>query len=185
MNHRAIALNFIISLCSGVALAGTGRIDADDVRRFSREDDCSVIVARIERVWVEKSKDDNRPKDHSILTPIATLAGTFDATSVETLEVEFYSGAPTTSIDGPPKAASLVMAVVRVQTLVHDDPIPRNLIVSENCMFMPGSSSLVAIKGLDDPLVIQTIERIRKRRAAARAKQEALEREGEDRKTLK
>ena len=67
-----------------------------------------------------------------------------------------------------------MIAVVRDQVLIHEDPTPRNVIVSDTCTFMAGGSALVAITGLDDPAVSKTLERLQKARAVAKRK-EALD----------
>ena len=171
MHKRIWCLAMVIGLLGpSVCEAGIGSIDADHPARFSAEDNCRVIVARVDRVWVGKS-DDGRPRDRAVLIPLATIAGPFDPTAVERLEVELYSRPPTSSIPEAPKAGAIVLAVVRVGALVHDDPKPRNVVPSEYCAFMPKEAALVTVSGLGDPVIVETAERIRKARAAARARQ--------------
>jgi hypothetical protein len=157
----------LLALCliPSATRAGLGRIDAGTTGVFTK-DRCSVIVAKVERAWQQQSPAGDR-QDKAILRPLATIAGTFDPSIHPSLAVEFYSGGGTTSIRRSPHDGDTVLAVVRVQVLVQDDPVARNIVVSEVCTFMPERSALVVIKGLDDPAVTQTLTRIQEARTAA------------------
>jgi hypothetical protein len=165
-----------LCLLSNRAFGAILRIEASDEGVLS-EDRRSVIIARVEGVWEEKSSDpdDDPIQERAILTPLATIAGNFDPSLHPSVTVSLSSrGFPvTTSIKSGPRPGAIVLAVLRFQVLVHDDPKPRNAIESNNCMFMPERSGMVTIKGLDDPVVQQTLTRIqegRAKRAKANAK---------------
>jgi len=156
-----------VIVCASSVYAGQGTVDGSEEGLFTEDRYC-VVIAKVERVWKEKSIDsgDTRPIERAVLRPLATLAGPLDPSLHPTLSVRFYSGGPSTSIKEPPKVGSTVMAVVRLKppSVDDDEPVQLNFIVSEICAFMPESSSLVQIKNLDDPQVSRTLSRIQEAR---------------------
>jgi len=164
------------------AIAGHAIRDGSEGELFGK-DRYSVIVARVAHVWVAKSTDPVDPRDRDMieLAPLATLAGTFDPSVNPTATFGYFSNDISSSIKAPPKEGAIILTVVRDQILIHEDPTPRNVIVSDTCTFMPGGSALLTIKSLDDPAVSQTLERLQKARAIAKRK-EALENAARDKK---
>jgi hypothetical protein len=160
---RNVTIPLLLCVLSRAASAGLGEIDPSGEGVFT-EYHCSVIVAKVQKLW-RVTAPDGDVKDHAILLPLATIAGTFDASLHPSLPVEFYSDGVTSSIKSPSKQGATVLAVIRYQVLVRNDSVPRNLIVSEVCKFMPDRSALVTVDGLNDPVVTETLHRIQAARA--------------------
>ena len=161
--QNTVLFALLTCFLSRPAWGGLAEIDAGGEGVFT-EYRCSVIVAKVDKLWKVASPDSDI-KNHAILSPLATLAGTFDPSLHSSLPVEFYSDGVTSSIKDPPKQGATVLAVIRYQVLIHGDPDPRNLIVSEVCRFMPGNSALVVIKGMDDTRVNETLRKLQEARA--------------------
>ena len=125
------------------------------------EERTSLIIARVLSV-----ESRGKSKFAAALIPIATLAGSLDPTSMAQLDVRFIAGSWGTSIRAAPARDALVMAVVRLDLMQGDEKTPSNWVVSAVCAFMPEKSSLVELRTLDDPRVAETVERVRKARAA-------------------
>lgn len=117
---------------------------------------------------VKKFKDPQSPSDDrysATLTLKASLAGQLDPSLVATLDVMFYAEHYGSSIKTVPTEGTVVMALVRLRPSTTEDAGPKDLISSAFASFMPGESSLVAIKGLDDPRVDETLKKVRNARA--------------------
>jgi hypothetical protein len=97
------------------------------------------------------------------LRPTASLCGNLDPSLYPSLTVGFESGVQETSIQQTPTDGATVIAVV-----VQEEN--RAGIISDYCKFMPGASSLVIIRGLDDPKVAETLKRLQAARKAGVAK---------------
>jgi hypothetical protein len=123
----------------------------------------SVIAATIRDV--RPNADPSQP-NRATLLPIATFAGTLDPSLNPKLEVRFYVGDRTSSVKGlPPDGATVLVAVI-VGRHHADEKEGSDWIDSDLVAFMPNQSALVVIKGIDDPLVTQTLEKIRVARGA-------------------
>jgi hypothetical protein len=126
------------------------------------QDGYSVIVATIRNVHRDPAI--KYPDWFATLEPTATLCGNFDASLCPSMKVSFNcDGGMTSSIAAVPAEGAAVMVVLERGENAVD-------ITSAYCMFMPGNSSLVAVNGLDDPKVKETLTRLQAARKAGAAK---------------
>jgi hypothetical protein len=96
-----------------------------------------------------------------VLAPLATLAGSFDPSLNPRLQLPFWANQSGTMITVVPKSGDTVIAVIRPWN--GKDHITRHA-----CPFMPdkNGASLVVIKDLADPKVLEVLKKIQ----AARTK---------------
>jgi hypothetical protein len=124
----------------------------------------SVIVAKIRDV--REGKGEGYQAHHATLLPVATIAGTLDPSVTPSLDVRFYRSDLTSSIKGElPKDGAIVLAAVIMGRHHADETEPSDWVDSDLVAFMPNRSGLVVIKGLDDPLVAETLQKIQAVRA--------------------
>jgi hypothetical protein len=122
-----------------------------------------VIAARVARV---EPGDMGEDKPHLLtLRPLSTLAGKFDPSLRPEIVVRCYTGPTGSSIRRLPEPGRYVLAAIDLRD--PNDPRDSDMIPSDFCTYMPDGSSLAEIRGLDDPLYVETLEKIQKVRAAA------------------
>jgi hypothetical protein len=95
------------------------------------------------------------------LKPMASLTGAIDPAAVDEIFAPVEIGPPLTSqIDKIPPAGAKVLVYV-------DGANPNNLRIPKGIVdFMPKGAAIVEVHDFDDPMVSQTIERLRKLRTA-------------------
>jgi hypothetical protein len=153
----------IILLATHGALGGIGTISGRESDLWT-DYHCSVVLARVGDIVELKHELDNGTH-RAKLQPLATLAGILDPGASPTLDVRFYSGTNTSSIGRAPAKGDLVIAVVVIGRRHGEEKQPSDWVTSDLCTFMPDDSALVAVDGLGDPRILQTIDRIRDARA--------------------
>jgi hypothetical protein len=161
--------NYIFAAMAGLTLlaAADGGVDTYTATGWTPSSAARfcVIAARVARVTVGDMGED---KPHVLeLHPQATLAGKFDPSLRPSLTVRCYT-APNSSIRSLPPEGSMVLAAVRLRDVA--DPSDFDMAVSAYCTYMPQESALIEIKGMDDPVYLETLQRIQKERAFAIAR---------------
>jgi hypothetical protein len=146
----------------GPALGARGRISGSEWALWT-EGGYSVIVASVHDV--ERVQGEGFQPYRATLKPRATLAGVLDPSVNAALPVNFYVSSMTSSISVPPQENDLILAVVRIRHAEQEGAPQTNWIVSETCTFMPNGSSVARIRGLDDPLVLETLKKVQAARA--------------------
>lgn len=144
------------------AFAGLGTVTGREWESWSNGH-LSVIVARVHDI-VELDKNRNAGTHQATLEPLLTLLGPFNTANTPTLQVRFFWGIAS-SIREIPIPGQLILAVVTTDVVNGDEKVRSNFILSDICTFMPNRSSLVVLDGLNDPRLMETIERIRVARA--------------------
>lgn len=164
---RAFIL-FVIS-CLSVAVRGAeGTIEAKDLGGDFQNGAFIVMVANVIEIK-DIGNDDRRGNYEIVFSPLATLAGCFDATEAKALRAYGHLRSFGSSILEVPAKGSTVMVVLARFPLGGDPNKVDVFIQSEGCPFMPGASSMVTVDGLGDKRVLETIAKIRKARAEASA----------------
>lgn len=149
-----LAVGFLLSNSS---FAGLGTHTGREWHFWHTKSGNSLVVANISSIRrVDPRWDYEMTAD---LTPIATIAGTFDPGAQKSLNVRFWVSFTTSSINKVPAEGALVMAMLWVDPTGQDSRTP--FIDSSICKFMPGESAMVEIDGLGDQRVIETILRLK------------------------
>ena len=92
--------------------------------------------------------------------PLATITGSFDCGMYPTFPVTFYATGVTTSIEDAPEENATILGVMEFVPKGTEAPMDTGFFVSHICHFMPKDSALITIKGLDDPLVRETLKKV-------------------------
>jgi hypothetical protein len=160
--YQLILSLIAVAVFVGPALGARGRISGSEWALWT-EGGHSVIVASVHDV--ERVQGEGFQPYHATLKPRATLAGALDPSVNVALPVNFYVSSMTSSISVPPRENDLILAVVRIRHGEQEGVAQANWIVSETCTFMPNGSSVACIRGLDDPLVLETLKKVQAARA--------------------
>lgn len=168
---RAIKFVLILLLAASCPVrAGVGLITGEDESDWTRGQ-VSVIIARVESVQPE---DPDRYGDLAVtLLPQATLGGTFDCGAEPRITPScWYAIGGNSALRFRPEKGMLVLALV-----CRFEMDPQLRIPNYNCPMLPDKQPLYRIKGMDDPEIAKTLERIQKARAIAKQKhQQEMER---------
>lgn len=157
--HLRICLIALIS--SGACFAGLGIITGDEWGVWEKDGLAVVVAAFKEVTEIKVNADPDNWSDGThrcVIVPQATLAGTFDASLHPELDVPIWVLATGSTIHEPPIPGTQAIIVI----IPYLDGYA---IEAKICTFMPGDHAAVAmVKGLDDPRVAATLERIREAR---------------------
>lgn len=150
--------------------AGVGLITGEDESDWTRAQ-VSVIIARVESVQPD---DPDRYGELAVtLLPQATLGGTFDCGAEPRITPScWYAIGGNSALRFRPEKGTLVLALI-----CRFEMDPQLRIPNYNCLMLPDKQPLYRIKGMDDPEIAKTLERIQKARAIAKQKQEQQRRE--------
>jgi hypothetical protein len=158
MKRLAALCVVLFACCSATSFGGFGSIDGKSADDWTKGRLSVVIAEFLGGELVDQADGRHRLE----FRPVATLAGSFDATSEPTLVATGWVARNFTSVNPPlPARGQMVMAVIRTDQKIGDDSRPSNVLVPDRCRFMPGDSALVPITGLADPKVESTISAIR------------------------
>src|SRR5688572_8389302 len=165
MNSKLISSALFIAVLPAMCHVAMGAIGKTTGREWGRwtEDKYSVIVAHVHEV--KPPEGEGYLPHAATLKPRATLAGTLDPSVHVFLPVRFFASSMTSSISEPPRENDLILAVVRVGVPQGEEQEISNWIVSNICTFMPNASAIAKVKGMDDPLVLETLEKLQAARA--------------------
>jgi hypothetical protein len=162
MSRFARCSILLLLLWSRSALGAQGTITGKEAEGWDTGA-FNVVVGTLDEVQRDGPKELNRYS--GTFLPSATLGGTFDPSLHPKLPVRFYVGKANSSIEAPPPARAVVIAVIVTGMLHADEAQPSNWIRSDICTFMPNQSALVVIKGLDDPRTFETLKKLQDARA--------------------
>jgi hypothetical protein len=162
MRVRTIAVCCYCVFLVSRADAGLGTITGREIKGW-REGYYNVVIARIYDV----KKDGGIHPDLYLasIKPQATLAGTFDSSLYPVLPVQFYVADTHSSIKKIPAEGALVIVVLKFLPPDDQDEHAAGFIFSDTCTFMPDQAAIVAIRGLDDPRVSETLNKLQEARA--------------------
>jgi len=151
----------LICVCTSPCRAGMGLRTGEEEGLWD-EDGYGVVLATIRNI--HKNPDAAGYYQFlATLEPRASLCGEIDPSLYPSVAVGFnYDGTGTSVKEMPAEGATVMTVVIRGEKGLG--------IVSDYCTFMPGSSSLVAVSGLDDPKVKETLKQLQSARKAAAAK---------------
>ena len=153
-----------------LGLGGGGSVDAAD--NFGDGTDGLALVLAEVRAITPSAK---RPHlYHLDVHPIASVCGSFDPSRHRAMEVAILY-AEGTWVGGGGGGGGVIMVATHL-------PEPGDLVLcviaatgdgqwyvwNEPCLFMPGSSSIIKVSGLDDPALREVLERLRAARAGER-----------------
>lgn len=166
---KCIALLTILFVCVGHAGAALTALNGKESEGWD-DGSYSIVVAKIRKI----KQSDKYGNYTAVIEPMATLAGILDPSVHPVLPVRFGVDLPTAQSSSsyirrvPPDGAT-VLAVVSCFTAESVAKAKREYwIAGSICTFMPEQSGMIAIRGLDDPKVILTLQRIQLARAEAR-----------------
>ena len=118
--QNTVLFALLTCFLSRPAWGGLAEIDAGGEGVFT-EYRCSVIVAKVDKLWKVASPDSDI-KNHAILSPLATLAGTFDPSLHSSLPVdESTPGMHTHAVCGCMHADYVHAPLYRDR---HSEPVP-------------------------------------------------------------
>ena len=158
MNRTIIATFLAVSCLCAIGFAGQERPKADH-RELWTSGRYSLIVGTITGIKADKSRD--VPGWYTAtLTPSATISGSFDCGAYATIPILFNACRFDTSIKEVPKENAAVMGFMELLPKGEEWPADSGFFVASLCEFMPHESSLVTVKGLDDPIIHDTLVKI-------------------------
>jgi len=150
---RGLALSLVLAATS---FAGEG-FSTGSERGLWDSDGNSVVVGTIKDVKPILVKG---LADHSaILCPLATSCGKFDPSLNSEIPIKFYIGDTSSIRQIPPNGATVIAVVVQEEGRTNVD--------SNLFAFMPDESGLVAVSGLGDPKVKETLSKLQAARRVA------------------
>jgi hypothetical protein len=160
---QVIVYFVILFLVVERGFAGIGTISAANPNTW-KERKISVVIASIKDVHEIKATAAH--PFAATLTPIATIAGNFDASAQPTLSVRFFASEISSVTQAPPEGA-IVLAVIQQQSLYADEKTRSDWIASDLCPFMPENAGMVVLKDLSDPRIQETLKKIQDARLGA------------------
>jgi hypothetical protein len=184
--HRAFSILIgavVLGQLAQSAYAGTVSLSGREPNLW-RSGMAYLIVARVTEVQgLELGKNDENATHLISLEPLSTVAGTFDPSKGSQIKARAYIGTPFAVIQDLPSKGAIVLALIEPGNIGGDDARPFPCISPDICHFMPNEQGLFILKGLDDPLVHETLERIRKERAAGESEAKAAEKRAQSQPT--
>lgn len=169
--HKCLLAVALLSVCRAhSAFAGIGTFDGKSDSDWTA-DRFSIIVGKIEAV----DPPGEGFADLKVrLLPQATIGGAFDCGAEPRIEARCWYG--NEALRFRPKPGMLVLALICMYEAEDFYRVP-NMI----CPLLPDKQPLYVLKGMDDPEIPKTLERIQKARAIAKQKAEQQRKEREER----
>jgi hypothetical protein len=120
-----------------------------------------VVVAEIEATKIiGKAEDGSR---EIVVRPIATLAGDFDPTAISTLKLHAHTHPRTSDLGEIPEVGTT--AIILFRAAKNAQGITEYAVHPGTVKFFPNRSPAIhPVKGLGDPQIAETVERLRKLR---------------------
>jgi hypothetical protein len=146
--------------------AGVGLFDGESEESWVRAR-YSVVVAKVDAV--APADTDSTGALKLTLLPQATLGGTFDCGAEPRIVADcWYATGGDSAVfpDNRTRAGTLVLVLICMYESEDFRRVP-----NENCPLLPNRQPLCVIKGMDDPVIRKTLERIQNARAVAKKKQ--------------
>ena len=165
----AIILVMFCTACPSTA--GVGLFDGKSEENWVRAR-YSVIVAKIESIDPVDPESVGELK--LTFLPQATIGGAFDCGAESKIVADcWYATGGNSAIFGErPQKGTLVLALICMYESEDFYRVPNS-----NCPLLPNGQPLCVVKGMDDPVIAETLARVQKARAIARKKQAEAKRE--------
>ena len=148
-----------------MASAGWGKLVGDE-RELWTDGHFNVVLGNITQI---KHNVTDSSRYDAKFKPSVTIAGRFDCSNVLEFSVTFFitppgSGWVTSAITDIPSDGAMVMVVMEFTPRGKGVPNDSGSIASQICEFMPHSSALVVVSGIEDPEIANTLLQIRRAR---------------------
>ena len=164
-NYRRIIAFFLcgaitLLACSNNLFGGLGIFDGSDEKAWGQFG--STVVIGIIKDIKEKDQHGNCV---AILVPQATIAGHFDVAVHASIKIEFQydvgSVFDPATVSKRPNENDIVMVVMDIMPKDDQNNEEFGDVLSRcRCTFMPEDCSMIVVKGLDDPVINETLHRI-------------------------
>jgi hypothetical protein len=136
-------------------------IDLRPDGRLWNDDQFKVIVARVVSVSPLPASADQVASHIAALEPLGQIAGALSGSDGSRIDVLMRIDSGTSSVVKAPLVGSTILAVLSYRNLSAE--VDKGIwMAPERYAFMPHTAAFVEIVGLDDPVVAETLDKIRK-----------------------